>query len=218
MTIENNLYRDEEQELRAKSAFSEIKITLINHPVVKAVMQSTEFAGIDEREDIVTFYVDEITAFTLVRYSGWGCFFQAIHSDGLSSDFIYIPFHGDGVILEDIGCIVKKFEPFVSFDLYYRVYKKVSDRKDLKAYENEWNYLPRDGGNVWELENVNSFPRENRKDYEKLPAKQKLPKSNDGIEYGVIVRDMECPGKFSSEKIMVLKLGQSVFDPETFIV
>jgi hypothetical protein len=203
MTIENNLYRDEKQELRAKSAFSEIKITLINHPVVKAVMQSTEFAGIDEREDIVTFYVDEITAFTLVRYSGWGCFFQAIHEAQSSSDFIYIPFHGDGIILEDIGCIVKKFEPFVSFDLYYRVYKKVSDRKDLKA---------------WELENVNSFPRENRKDYEKLPAKQKLPKSNDGIEYGVIVRDMECPGKFSSEKIMVLKLGQSVFDPETFIV
>jgi hypothetical protein len=121
MSVENNLYRNEKQERRAKVAFNEIKTALINHPIVKDVMQSTEFAGIDEREDVITFYVGEVTAFTLVKYSAWGCFFQAIHEAQSSSDFIYIDFHDEGYLsvdnfMEDIGLIVKKFEHFVEWN------------------------------------------------------------------------------------------------------
>ena len=198
---------------RTNLAFQDIKKQIINSPIVQAVMQCSEFSYTYEREDVLTFCVDETVEFTIVKYSDWSCFFQTIYEGQAHGDFLEIPFDCDDFTnsnhyMGSILWIIKQFERYVTFDLYYRACKS-----------NKWNYLPRDGGNVWDfMHDINSFPRKDREDYKGLPAKQKLPKSNDGIEYGVIVRNAECPGKFSSKKIMVLKLGHNVFDLETFIV
>ena len=197
-----------------EKSFNQIKERLLEDPIVKAFLTSTTFGEpVDEQKDVLTFYGHDTHCLTIVKYSDYCFFVQEMGEEDSCWDHesFALPDYWDWDAIEIIiRKIANRFKDHVSFNLYYSITtKKTTKWKQVPDYSEDLDSI---------IYDINTFPRNKHKvkfGRSFVNMGPKIPKSNDGIDYAIVVSSIENPSEIFNSAVVnmiPLHLGKDVFN------